>query len=130
MRYPLSGNLTLDLTANTDFAQVEADDQQVALDRFPLFFPERRRFFQEGSSIFDFIGAGGARLFHSRRIGLTPDGSRCTILGGARLVGKVGAWDVGLLDMQTDDARDAAGRELRRAAPAPAACSTRRPPPA
>src|SRR5688500_1965429 len=54
LRYPLSGNLTLDLTANTDFAQVEADGQQVALDRFPLFFPERRRFFQEGSAIFDF----------------------------------------------------------------------------
>jgi hypothetical protein len=50
VRYPLSGNLTLDLTANTDFAQVEADEQQVALDRFPLFFPERRRFFQEGAA--------------------------------------------------------------------------------
>ena len=65
VRYPLSGSLTLDLTANTDFAHVEADDQQIALDRFPLFFPERRRFFQEGSSIFDFTGAHGTRLFHS-----------------------------------------------------------------
>jgi hypothetical protein len=103
VRYPLSGNLTLDLTANTDFAHVEADEQQVALDRFPLFFPERRRFFQEASSIFDFVGAGGTRLFHSRRIGLTPAGSPVTILGGARLVGKVGAWDLGLLQMQTDE---------------------------
>ena len=103
VRYPLSGSLTLDLTANTDFAHVEADDQQIALDRFPLFFPERRRFFQEGSSIFDFTGAHGTRLFHSRRIGLTPGGTPVTILGGARLVGKVGAWDVGLLEMQTDD---------------------------
>lgn len=103
VRYPLSGNLTLDLTANTDFAHVEADGQQVALDRFPLFFPERRRFFQEASSIFDFVAAGGTRLFHSRRIGLTPSGTPVTILGGARLVGKVGAWDVGLLEMQTDD---------------------------
>ncbi|HJR59969.1 MAG TPA: DUF5916 domain-containing protein [Vicinamibacterales bacterium] len=101
-RYPLSGTLTLDLTANTDFAQVEADEQQIALDRFPLFFPERRRFFQEGSSIFDFTGAGGTRLFHSRRIGLTPSGIPVTILGGARLVGKVGEWDVGLLEMQTN----------------------------
>jgi hypothetical protein len=102
-RYPLSGNLTLDLTANTDFAQVEADGQQIALDRFPLFFPERRRFFQEGSSIFDFTGTGGARLFHSRRIGLTASGTPVTIIGGARLVGKAGAWDVGLLNMQTAD---------------------------
>jgi hypothetical protein len=102
-RYPLSGNLTLDLTANTDFAQVEADDQQIALDRFPLFFPERRRFFQEGSSIFDFVGAGGARLFHSRRIGLTSSGEPVRILGGARLVGKVGDWDLGLLEMQTGE---------------------------
>jgi len=71
VRYPLSGTLTLDLTVNTDFAQVEADGQQIALDRFPLFYPERRRFFQEASSIFDFTGANGTRLFHSRRIGLT-----------------------------------------------------------
>lgn len=101
-RYPLSGTLTLDLTANTDFAQVEADDQQVALDRFPLFFPERRRFFQEGSGVFDFVSAGGGRLFHSRRIGLTPDFQPVRILGGARLVGRAGAWDVGALNMQTD----------------------------
>ena len=103
VRYPLSGQLTLDLTANTDFAQVEADGQQIALDRFPLFFPERRRFFQEASSLFDFTGANGTRLFHSRRIGLTPVGTPVTILGGARLVGKAAGWDIGLLDMQTDD---------------------------
>src|SRR5688572_10285887 len=112
VRYPLSGNLTLDLTANTDFAHVEADDQQVALDRFPLFFPERRRFFQEGASIFDFAAAGGARLFHSRRIGLTDAGAPVMILGGARLVGKVGLWDVGLLEMQTDDHGDIAGENF------------------
>lgn len=102
-RYPLSSNLTLDLTANTDFAQVEADDQQVALDRFPLFFPERRRFFQENAGLFDFVTAGGGRLFHSRRIGLAPDQQPVRILGGARLVGRIGAWDVGLLNMQTED---------------------------
>jgi hypothetical protein len=100
-RYALSGNLTMDLTVNTDFAQVEADEQQVALDRFPLFFPERRRFFQEGSGIFDFVTAGGARLFHSRRIGLTETFEPVRILGGARLVGRAGAWDVGALEMQT-----------------------------
>ena len=102
-RYPLSSQLTLDLTANTDFAQVEADDQQVALDRFPLFFPERRRFFQENAGVFDFVTSGGGRLFHSRRIGLAPDQQPVRILGGARLVGRVGAWDVGVLNMQTED---------------------------
>ncbi|HUF28771.1 MAG TPA: DUF5916 domain-containing protein [Gemmatimonadaceae bacterium] len=101
VRYPLSSRLTLDLTYNTDFAQVEADDQQVNLDRFPLFFPERRRFFQEGSGVFDFTTGGTTRVFHSRRIGLTPDFRPLPVLGGARLVGRVGAWDVGLLDMRT-----------------------------
>ena len=103
VRYPLSSRLTLDLTVNTDFAQVEADDQQVNLDRFPLFYPERRRFFQEQSGLFDFVGGGGTRLFHSRRIGLAPDFTPVPILAGARLVGRAGAWDVGLLEMQTDD---------------------------
>lgn len=101
LRYPLSSELTLDVTVNTDFAQVEADDQQVNLDRFSLFFPEKRRFFQERSEVFDFaMGAAGGRLFHSRQIGLAP-GVRVPVLGGARLVGRVGAWDVGVLDMQT-----------------------------
>jgi hypothetical protein len=101
-RYPFTSDLTLDLTVNTDFAQVEADEQQIALDRFPLFFPERRRFFQEGAALFDFVTANGTRLFHSRRIGLGPDAQPVRILGGARLVGRVGGWDVGLLNLQTD----------------------------
>jgi Domain of unknown function (DUF5916)/Carbohydrate family 9 binding domain-like len=104
-RYPFSSNLTLDLTVNTDFAQVEADEQQVALDRFPLFYPERRRFFQEGAGLFDFVTANNTRLFHSRRIGLGPDAQPVRILGGARLVGRLGGWDVGLLEMQTDTTR-------------------------
>src|SRR5687768_9262450 len=103
VRYALSGELTLDLTANTDFAQVEADDQQVNLDRFPLFYPERRRFFQEGSGLFDFSTGGSSRLFHSRRIGLTPDFQPVPVIGGVRLVGRSGAWDVGLLNMQTEE---------------------------
>lgn len=111
-RYPLSGSLTVDLTVNTDFAQVEADDQQVALDRFPLFFPERRRFFQEGSSTFEFNGGSGSRLFHSRRIGLTPSGTPVTILGGARMVGKARGWDVGLLNVQTDETATAPGENF------------------
>jgi hypothetical protein len=102
LRHAVSSTLTLDVTANTDFAQVEADDEQVALDRFPLFFPEKRRFFQEGSGLFDFATSGGGQLFHSRHIGLTEDRRPVPVLGGARLVGRVGEWDVGFLDMQTD----------------------------
>lgn len=102
LRYALSGNLNLDLTVNTDFAQVEADDQQINLDRFPLFFPEKRRFFQERSGIFDFPMGAGSRLFHSRRIGLTEGREPVPVLAGARLVGRVGEWDVGILDMHTD----------------------------
>jgi hypothetical protein len=101
VRYPMSSNLTLDATFNTDFAQVEADDQQVNLDRFPLFYPDRRRFFQERSEIFDFPMGGQDRLFHSRRIGLTPAFTPVPILGGVRLTGRAAGWDLGLLEMQT-----------------------------
>ncbi|MFN0177728.1 MAG: DUF5916 domain-containing protein [Gemmatimonadales bacterium] len=99
----LTGNLTLDLTANTDFAQVEADNQQVNLSRFSLFFPEKRQFFLERGDIFQ-VGTedfGPSRLFHSRRIGLAPDGSPLRIHGGARVVGRIGSLDVGALSMQT-----------------------------
>lgn len=101
LRYGLSHNFNLDVTVNTDFAQVEADNQQVNLTRFSLFFPEKRQFFQERSSIFDFNTGGSARLFYSRRIGLTETGEQVKILGGARLTGRIGSWDVGLLNMQT-----------------------------
>ena len=100
VKYGLTSNLTLDLTLNTDFAQVEADDQRVNLTRFSLFFPEKRQFFQERSSIFDFNFEGNNRLFHSRRIGLNK-GKPVRIYGGARLVGRVGNWDMGALTMQT-----------------------------
>ena len=94
-------NLTLDLTVNTDFAAVEADQQQVNLTRFSLFFEEKRPFFQERAGIFGFdTGADRGTLFYSRRIGLA-DGRPVRILGGARLVGRVGSWDLGLIEMQT-----------------------------
>ncbi|MFQ5569319.1 MAG: DUF5916 domain-containing protein, partial [Rhodothermales bacterium] len=99
LKYNLTNNLTLDATINTDFAQVEADDQQVNLSRFSLFFPEKRQFFQERAGIFAF-NFGSDRLFHSRRIGL-HEGETVRILGGARMVGRLGNWDVGLIDMQT-----------------------------
>ena len=100
INYGLSSNLNLDLTLNTDFAQVEADDQQVNLTRFSLFFPEKRRFFQERAAVFEYGLGDSDRLFHSRRVGLA-DGARVRIYGGARVVGRVGEWDVGFLDMQT-----------------------------
>ena len=100
LKYNLTSNLTLDVTVNTDFAQVEADDQQVNLTRFSLFFPEKRQFFQERAGIFDFNTSGTSRLFHSRRIGLSKE-SAIRVLGGTRLVGRLGRWDIGLIDMQT-----------------------------
>ncbi len=101
VKYGLTDNLTLDVTLNTDFAQAEADDQQVNLTRFSLFYPEKRQFFQERSGIFDFRVGRLSRLFHSRRIGLTEDGTPVSLWGGTRLVGRTGLWDVGLLNMQT-----------------------------
>jgi hypothetical protein len=99
----ITNNTTLDLTINTDFAQVEADDQRVNLTRFSLFFPERRQFFLERASVFDFSFGSNDRLFHSRRIGLSS-GLPVRILGGARLISRTSGWDLGLLSMQT--ARD------------------------
>ena len=107
LRYPLSSELTLDVTTNTDFAQVEADDQQVNLDRFSLFYPDKRRFFQERSEIFDFVTPSTSRVFHSRQIGLL-DGQTVPVLGGARLVGRARGFDIGLLNMQTQKVDGAA----------------------
>ena len=100
IKYGLTGNLTLDLTFNTDFAQVEADDELVNLTRFNVFFPEKRRFFQERADLFDFSMGGPNRLFYSRRIGIR-DGQQIRILGGARVTGSVGNWDMGFINMQT-----------------------------
>ncbi|KAA3615771.1 MAG: hypothetical protein D8M58_16400 [Calditrichaeota bacterium] len=101
IKYGITSNLTMDLTINTDFAQVEADDQQINLTRFSLFFPEKRLFFQERAAIFDFQFGGPNRLFYSRRIGLDDEGIQVPIIGGARLIGRIGQWDLGFLDMQT-----------------------------
>ncbi|MCY1723048.1 DUF5916 domain-containing protein [Prolixibacteraceae bacterium Z1-6] len=101
VKYSLTSNLTMDLTLNTDFAQVEADDEMVNLTRYALFFPEKRMFFQERSSIFDFGLGGPSKLFYSRRIGIDEDGNTMPIYGGARLTGRIGKWDMGFMDMQT-----------------------------
>jgi opacity protein-like surface antigen len=100
MKYGLTNNLTLDVTINTDFAQVEADNEQVNLTRFSLFFPEKRTFFQERASIFNFELGQQSNLFYSRRIGLY-EGNQVSIYGGARITGMAGKWDIGFLDMQT-----------------------------
>ena len=104
-KYAVTSNLTLDATFNTDFAQVEADDQQVNLSRFSLFFPEKRQFFQERSALFDFSMGRRDRLFHSRQIGIN-DGQTVRILGGGRLVGRLGNWDLGVINMQTESQGD------------------------
>jgi hypothetical protein len=101
VKYGLSNNMIMDVTMNTDFAQVESDDQQINLTRFSLYFPEKRMFFLERSSVFDYSLGGNSNLFYSRRIGLSDDGDPVRIYGGARITGRVGKWDMGLLDMQT-----------------------------
>jgi hypothetical protein len=110
-KYGVTGGMNLDLTYNTDFAQVEVDEQQVNLTRFGLLFPEKRDFFLENAGQFK-MGTGGAftsstvetDLFFSRRIGLSDDGVPIPIIGGGRLAGKQGRHSVGVLDIQTDSA--------------------------
>jgi TolB-like protein len=124
VKFGVTENLTADFTYNTDFAQVEVDEQQVNLTRFNLFFPEKREFFLEGRGIFDFArggfsgsfggalrrsGQGGGffggnapTIFYSRQIGL-QNRAVVPIVGGGRVTGKIGAFDVGALNIQTDD---------------------------
>jgi len=121
-KYGLTAGLTLDFTYNTDFAQVEADEQQINLTRFSLFFPEKREFFLENSGIFKFgatnnFGGGGginSRLnnppndvfFFSRTIGLSSSNEAVPILGGARLTGRAGPFEIGLLNIQQREYKD------------------------
>ncbi len=108
VKYSLTPSLTLDATYNTDFAQVEVDEQQVNLDRFSLFFPEKRPFFLENAGLFSVGESGEVELFFSRRIGLGPNGEAIPILGGGRVSGQVGGLNVGLLTMQTESVRGVA----------------------
>ena len=103
IKYSLTPGLTLDLTYNTDFAQVEVDEQQVNLDRFNLFFPEKRPFFLENAGQFTVGSPGEVDLFFSRRIGIGTNGSIVPIIGGSRISGKVGQTNLGLLSMYTDE---------------------------
>src|SRR5262245_41706929 len=111
-KYGVTQNLIADFTYNTDFAQVEADEQQVNLTRFNLFFPEKREFFLENQGTFAFGGTADVNtpvLFHSRTIGLN-DGRQVPIAGGGRLSGRVGRFELGVLDIQTGDDELAAAR--------------------
>lgn len=109
LKWGVTQNYLADFTYNTDFAQVEDDEQQVNLTRFSLLFPEKREFFVEGSQFFTFGTQGGnsgnaelPTLFFSRSIGL-QDGGTVPIVGGARLMGKSGRYRIGLLEMRTGD---------------------------
>ena len=106
IKFSITPSLTLDLTYNTDFAQVEVDEQQVNLDRFNLFFPEKRPFFLENAGLFSVGSPGEVDLFFSRRIGIGDDGNIVPIIGGARLSGKLDRTNVGLLTMFTDEVED------------------------
>ena len=110
-KYSITNNLTADITLNTDFAQVEADDQKINLTRYSLFFPEKRVFFQEKADVFDFSFLGGNNLFYSRRIGIY-DGHPVRIYGGVRMTGRVNKWDLGILDMQTASFEDHPGENF------------------
>jgi hypothetical protein len=106
VKYGITPNLVADFTLNTDFAQVEADEQQVNLTRFSLFFPEKRDFFLENEGLFHFGGitTGGGdppTLFYSRRIGLEA-GRPVPIAGGGRLTGRIGRYSIGAMNIQTD----------------------------
>jgi hypothetical protein len=118
LKYALTQGLALDLTYNTDFAQVEADEQQINLTRFSLFFPEKRDFFLENQGTFAFGGISAAQnaatsdapiLFYSRRIGLNQ-GRLVPLNVGGRVTGRVGKYTVGIADMQTGEDKPSATR--------------------
>lgn len=100
LKYGITETLSLDLTANTDFSQVEADRARINLTRFPLFYPEKRDFFLEGAKIFDFSFGDRDNLFYSRRIGI-KNGKEIPIIAGAKLVGRIDDFELGLINMQT-----------------------------
>jgi hypothetical protein len=116
--YRPTPTLTAALTVNTDFSATDVDDREVNLTRFSLFFPERRGFFLEGADFFEFARLDASndedsaipdssrqngRPYFSRQIGLAADGTPVDIIAGAKLTGRVGRWNVGLLDVQQDD---------------------------
>ena len=103
LKWGVTPALTADFSVNTDFAQEEADIQQVNVTRFSLFFPEKRQFFLEGQQAFQFGIPREIDLAFTRRIGLSPTGEPVPIRAGARLSGRQGATSIGLMNIQTAD---------------------------
>jgi len=107
LKVSLTSSLTADVTLNPDFAQTEADAQQINLSRFSLFFPEKRQFFIEGSDSFRLrvegphFGPPPLEVFYSRRIGLSDAGEPIPLVGGGKVTGKAAGFDVGLLNVQS-----------------------------
>ena len=100
--YPIASDLTLDITTFTDFAQVETDKERINLTRFSLFYPEKRDFFLESAEIFDFDTGYFEKVFHSRRIGISPEREQVPVLGGINLSGRIGSYSLGIQNIQTD----------------------------
>ena len=119
--------MTLDLTYNTDFAQVEVDEQQINLTRFNLLFPEKRPFFLENRGLFAVGKSGEVDLFFSRRIGIGDNGEFVPIQGGARLTGNTNGINVGLLNMQTERVGPDARQQLHGGAGEQGSARTDRP---
>ncbi len=112
--YRITANLVSSTSINTDFAETEVDTRQINLTRFPVLFPERRTFFLEDSGIFEFAAGPGTKdftPFFSRRIGLV-DGQEVSILFGQKITGRVGRWDLGIMDVQTRDSAIAPARNF------------------
>jgi len=112
VKWGITPKLTADFTVNTDFAQVEADEEQINFTRFDLFFPEKRPFFLENAATFQFGQPQQVDLFFSRRIGLSRVGEPIQLRGGARLSGKLGRFNVGVMDMQTQRAQSPRSGQL------------------
>jgi hypothetical protein len=112
LKWAITPNLTSDVTYNTDFAQIEADQEVVNLTRFSLFYPEKRDFFLEGGRFFEFGKPREAQLYFSRRIGLNADRVAVPVKGGGRISGKAGPYRLGFLTFQTDDFEDDPSRNF------------------
>jgi hypothetical protein len=105
-RIGITPSLTAELTVNPDFGQVEVDEQVVNLSRFSVFFPEKRDFFLENAGVFLMGREESNQLFFTRRIGLTDDGQPLPIDYGAKLTGRIGAYNVGFLQVGTREVGD------------------------
>jgi len=101
LKYGLTSNLTAEMTVNTDFSQVEVDEQQINLTRFSLFYPEKREFFLENAAVFSVGSPEDSMIFFSRRIGLSDNGEEIPLLGGIKLAGKAGRYNLGLINLQS-----------------------------